>query len=92
MRSIPDASRVLALHTLCANFQTGLAVRGLVAELAEAGECVKPVSARPGADAHEFEESHQALDSRRIDGVFYAARVGFCVFRTELQGIHEKIL
>ena len=66
---------------LSAEFQTGLAVRCPQAVLAEAGERVEPVRARPGADAHEFEESHQALDSRRIDGVFDAACIGFSVFR-----------
>ncbi len=81
----------LNLHTLCAKFQTRLTVRCPDAGLAEAGECIEPVSTRPGADAHEFEESHQALDSRRIDGMFGAACVGFGIFRTELQCVHEKL-
>ena len=64
----------------------------MVSVLAKAGERVEPVSARPGADAHEFNESHQPFDSRRIDGVFDAARIGFSLFGTELQVIYEKLL
>ena len=87
-----NAVFLFSFDPLYAKSEARLAIRCLNPALAVTSKSIIPVGARSRAYPHEFEETDQLPDCRRVYRMFDAACIGLGIFRTELEGGHEEIL